>query len=153
MSEPAADLEHLGNVVDLARARAQLASSSLKEQHQLASSAVDESEAFADVVRRVEDIDGSPLVDPGRTLCAQAYVSCPAGFVACVNDIELRSNVRSARALLVHKVRQSDHLKADRVILAAIEQEEQQDRGRTVNRCGCTHEACRYQDRCIEGLR
>lgn len=134
-SERLADVVQLeaARLADSSRAR-ELASSSRNQEPELAS--------FAEIVRALEVADGRPLYGTGRNDCAAAYHAHPVGVLAAIEEA-LQANVERRCGLLVRLIRDGFHLAAEDVAQAAVD-------STPPNRCGCRHEECRYQDRCLE---
>lgn len=106
--------------------------------------------SFAASVRVVEMADGKPLYGKGRDACACAFAAHPIGFAAAVAEsieakTRARKPVRSARAFLVWLIDKEWHLAAE-----ALSSRSPKSNQHAINRCGCRHENCRYQDVCLE---
>lgn len=100
-----------------------------------ASSKQAEPDEFVAIVSPLETIATRRLNGNGRGECLAAYLENADGFRQLATDAGGRG--KNPCALLVRMVRDGDH----RVSAAP----------REPNRCGCLHDECRYQDRCIVG--
>ena len=94
-----------------------------------------EPNAFAEIVARVEVVIGRRLNGPGRLLCLRAFEENEHGFVACVNEA-LRRGRENPLGLLVKMVRDGDWNVPP------------PETTPVVNESGCTHSKCQGLDRC-----
>lgn len=119
-----ADAVRIGDIVPLAASRARGMHASSPSGEPMHASGADDFDALVAAVG---------LRGPNRDLCRQAHADSPDGFQRVL--VEALNRGRDPARFLVYLVKSGDHLDAGAV---------------PVNRCGCSHPGCRFQDTCQE---
>lgn len=101
--------------------------------------------AFDALVQPVEQASRRRLNGPGVGWCLRAYSEDPEGFADCVQEVMRRWQQRELTegplGLLCVMARDGDHHRPEPTGDTSV--------GGNLNRCGCTHPHCRYQDTCL----
>ena len=93
---------------------------------------------FAEIVLPLERKARRRLKEPQLSDCFQSFVDYPEGFADVVRGLVDRSDVKYPILLLAHCVEADEPREAQELL-----------EPHATNPCGCTHEECRYQNRCV----